>query len=200
MKATIAFIFALLFGATLHAQETLLDGDVVIGGFGGPIMQGTSINKQFGVLVGAAGGVIINHTIAIGGGGYGLANNVTEAGAPSVRPYLNVGYGGVFIEYIHNSDALIHFTGGILIGGGGVGYRSDYDGDNVDEVWDNTDTLNDAFFVAEPSVSAELNVAKWCRVTLGGGYRFVSGVELPGLSNSDISGPSARLMVKFGSF
>jgi hypothetical protein len=31
-----------------------------------------------------------------------------------------------------------------------------------------------------------------------GSYRFVSGVDLVGLANSDISGANMRLMLKFG--
>src|SRR4051812_18742907 len=101
MKTAAAFVLALLLGAPLYAQETLIGGDVAFGGFGGPMVQFTSVNKELGVLVGGAGGVIIDHTIAIGGAGYGLANDVSEANAPSATPYLNLGYGGVFVQYIN---------------------------------------------------------------------------------------------------
>lgn len=199
MKTAGALILALLLGAPLHAQETLLDNDMDFGGYGGPTVQFTSLGGEFGVLVGGGGGVIIDHMIALGGAGYGLANNVAVENAPIATPYLNLGYGGAYLQYINRSGDLIHFTAGVLIGGGGAGYRGGFDNDAY-EIWNDRDTLNDAFFVVEPDIEAELNVTRNFRIGVGGGYRFVSGVELPGLANSDISGPNARVMFKFGSF
>lgn len=197
MKTASVFVLALLLSVPLSAQETLIDGDVDFGGFGGPTVQFTSINKQFGVLAGGVGGVIIDHTFVLGGAGYGLVNNVTEESAPITRPYLNLGYGGGYLQYIHESDNLIHMTAGVLIGAGGVGFRRDFEDDDQ---WDERDLLNDFFFVVEPDIQAELNITKYFRVAVGGGYRFVSGIELSGLANSDIGGPNGRLMLKFGSF
>ena len=125
MKTIAAFLLALLLGAPLRAQETLLGGDVEFGGYGGPVVQFTSLNKQRGVLVGGGGGVVIGHTLSLGGAGYGLVNNVTEDVAPAATPYLNLGYGGVYLRYINSSNALVHFTAGVLIGGGGAGFRDD---------------------------------------------------------------------------
>lgn len=199
MKTTGAFLFALLLGAPLYAQETLFEGEVDFGGYGGPAVQFTSVNQQLGVLVGGGGGVIIGHMISIGGAGYGLVNDVTEESAPAEKPYLVLGYGGGYLQYIHRSDDLIHFTGSVLIGGGGVSFRKDYE-TMIEESESTRDTSADAFFVVEPSLEAELNVAKYFRVSLGAGYRFVTGIETPGLKDSDISGPSARIIFKFGSF
>ena len=198
MKTIAAFLLALLLGAPLRAQETLLGGDVEFGGYGGPVVQFTSLNKQLGVLVGGGGGVVIGHTLSLGGAGYGLVNNVTEDVAPAATPYLNLGYGGVYLRYINSSNALVHFTAGVLIGGGGAGFRDDVADGNEPNT--GRDTLSDAFFIAEPDLEAELNVARWLRITLGGSYRLVSGLRVAGLGNDDISGPSARMTLKFGSF
>lgn len=192
-------ILTLLLGAPLFAQETLIDGSVDFGGYGGPFLQFTSVNKQFGLLVGGGGGVILDHTISLGAAGYGLVNDVTETTAPASTPYLNLAYGGVYLQYTHHSDALLHATAGILIGAGGISFRRDVV-DMGTGSQNGRDTLNDAFFVVEPSVEGELNVTKYFRIAVGGSYRFVSGVSLYGLGNDDISGPSARLMFKFGSF
>ncbi len=196
---TVIFFLVLLIGFPLYAQETLIDGKVDIGGFGGPMVQSTSINGRFGLLVGGGGGVIIDHTIALGGAGYGLTNDVADDAAPASTPYLNLGYGGVLIQYIHRSDDLIHVTAGVLIGGGGLGFRKNIAEETGESHW-RDDTLNDAIFVAEPNVGAELNVTQWFRIALGGSYRFVSGVELAGLDNADIGGPNGWIMFKFGSF
>jgi hypothetical protein len=47
---------------------------------------------------------------------------------------------------------------------------------------------------------AELNLTTWMRADLGAGYRFVSGISINGLSNSDVAGPVAGLTLRFGSF
>lgn len=199
MKTILVLLVSLLFGTAVTAQETLIRGDMHFGGFGGPFVQFTSINNQFGLLVGGGGGVIIDHTIAIGGAGYGLANNVTEENAPSTRPYINMGYGGGFIQYIDRSNDLVHMTGGVLIGGGGAGYRAAYGG-NTEGQSNYGDEMNDAFFVVEPNVEGVLNIAKYFRLGIGVSYRYVSGIEAAGLSNSDFEGPSARITLNFGSF
>ncbi|HVZ41349.1 MAG TPA: hypothetical protein VHI13_18865 [Candidatus Kapabacteria bacterium] len=199
MKTLGCMIFGLMLALPAAAQETLINGDVDFGGYGAPIVQCTSINKQFGVFVGGGGGLIIDHTIVLGVAGYGLANNVNDASAPASHPYLNVGYGGAYIQYIHRSNDLVHFTGGVLVGGGGVGYRTDLANTAVEQS-NSRDSLNDAFFVLEPDVQMEINVTKCFRIGIGAGYRFVSGIELQGISNSDIGGPNARLLFKFGSF
>ncbi|NIN69246.1 MAG: hypothetical protein GTO63_32105, partial [Anaerolineae bacterium] len=52
--------------------ETLIEGDVRHGGFGGPVVKFTEVNNEFGVLVGGRGGWIINDSFVLGAGGYGL--------------------------------------------------------------------------------------------------------------------------------
>lgn len=52
--------------------------------------------------------------------------------------------------------------------------------------------------VIEPSLGIEVNVFRWMRVGLEGGYRFVSGVDRFGLSDSDLSSPVVGLRFKFG--
>lgn len=199
MKTAATFLLALLLQAPLHAQETLIVGDIAFGGYGGPMVKLTSMNHQLGVLVGGGGGVIINHRFAVGGAGFGLVNNVTEESAPAARPYIDLGYGGVLLQYIHRSDDLIHMTASLLIGGGGASFREDITSAGGEGQPEGHPSI-DGFFVAEPGVDAEVNITPYFRVAAGGSYRFVSGVEMPGLGNSDISGPGARLQLKFGAF
>ncbi len=198
MRNKIIIVFLFLFTCPiLFAQEETLvgSGEISNGGFGGPVIKFTSINKHFGVLVGGQGGWIINHTFVIGGGGYGLVNNVkTDHLFLDQRELLNFGYGGVELHYIGNSDKLVHYTVSLLIGAGGIGYRHP---DNWEWDWD-TNTQN--FFVAEPTVRVMLNVVSFFRIGLGGSYRFVSGIDLDNLKNSEISGPSVELVLKFGKF
>jgi len=186
-------------------EQTLFSGDVTHGGFGGPAVRLTKVKDEFGLLVGGRGGWIINHTLCIGGGGYGLVNYIPvdplmdESEIPLKDPVLGMGYGGFEMEYVHNSSRLVHSTFNLFVGVGGVGIRERQDG--IGE-WEHDDHhMNwDSFFIVEPEFNAELNVTSFFRLNAGASYRFVSGVDKYGLTNADIGGPSVVLMFKFGKF
>lgn len=189
---------------TAQEQTLLGSGEISNGGFGGPVIKYTSIKGETGILVGGRGGWIINHSFVIGGGGYGLVNNIKALMPVHIdqfgrlhTPYINFGYGGVELEYIIQSDRLLHFSLYTLIGGGTISYRDGLWGDNNSGEWD---TPEDAFFVLEPQINVELNVVSFMRINAGAGYRFISGVELNNLDNGDFSGFSGGLTLKFGSF
>ena len=98
---------------------------------------------------------------------------------------------------------LVHINVQTLIGAGGVTHRTDFYENLLDE--DGPDARHygrrEALFVAEPAVNIELNVTEWFRISAAGSYRFVSGVnEMRGLDDSDLSGPSGTLALKFGGF
>ena len=197
-KVAILVLLVFVAAPVLAQEETLLKGKIESGGFGGPVVKFTEIKDEFGLFVGGRGGWIINHTFVIGGGGYGLATQNIEAdfvGSDGRRPHLQMGYGGLELEYIHNSNKLVHFSVQALIGAGGATYgNSD---SNIND-WNNFE--DDAFFIAEPGVNVILNVATVFRIGFGAGYRFVSGLDLKGLSDEDLIGPSAVLTFKFGRF
>ena len=58
----------------------------------------------------------------------------------------------------------------------------------------------DAVFVLEGAVNGELNITTYFRLGLGAGYRYVSDVDMEGLSNNDFSGPVGVITLKFGKF
>lgn len=178
----------------LAQEETLISGDIESGGFGGPVVKYGSVNGEGGIFVGGRGGWIINHTLILGGGGYGLANNVkAKVLSPTGQRYLNFGYGGVELEYVAQSDKLVHFSVMMLIGGGGLGWK-----DESTRSGGNTDS--DEFFIVEPAAQVNLNITKSFRMSAGITYRYVSGVSSPVATNADLSGPSAVLTFRFGTF
>lgn len=192
----IIVLFVLL-SSTLFAQEQTIfgNGEISNGGFGGPVVKFSSIRDQFAALVGGRGGWIINHSLVIGGGGYGVANDII-----GTKSYLgdemliNFGYGGFEMEYILNSDKVLHATVYLLIGAGGVSHRSSY---NYDEhMIDN----GDEFFVCEPAVNAELNILSFMRINIGLGYRYINGIKDDNLTDAEFSGLSGNLTFKFGAF
>jgi hypothetical protein len=180
--------------SALAQEETLIGESIESGGFGGPVVKFGSINGSSGILVGGRGGWIINHAYILGGGGYGLANNVkAKTLGPNDERYLNFGYGGLELEYVSDSDRLIHYSFMTLIGAGGVGWRDDNirTGSNGDDA---------SFFILEPAANVTLNVSKFFRISAGVSYRYITGTESAAASNADLSGPSAVLTLRFGQF
>lgn len=186
-------------------QETLLSGDIEHGGYGGPVVMAGPVRNETGVFIGGYGGWFINHTFMIGGGGYGLVSNITAGEEAlkidSLTPSVGFGYGGLVLEFTGNSNSLVHYTVHTLIGAGGAGHYLRRTGN--DEPFDDIRTDGDDWescFVGEVGAAVELNVASFVRLGVGGSYLFVNGVELPGLNDSDLSGPRGFVRLKFGKF
>jgi hypothetical protein len=183
------------------SEQTLLTNHITNGGYGGPVQRFSTVAGKSVVFSGAEGGWIVNHRFVLGGAGYGLATqNIRNDGAvlrdtKGRAPVVELGYGGVTFGYVQQPMKLVHLTAQVLVGGGGL----TYDTEDIAGVRPE-DAPTDAFFVVEPSVHGELNVARFFRVGVGAGYRYISGARLDGLSDRDLRGVSASLTFKFGRF
>jgi len=195
MKKIMIPIMILLLCIPAFSQiETVFSGEIESGGYGGPEVKFGNINGDWEVLVGGRGGWIVNHQFILGGAGYGMPTKGDIP--PALNPPLDyekfeIGYGGVLIGYVYDSNSLIHLTTDVLIGGGGVS-------NGISESYHDYD--DDAFFIVEPNVDFELNFTPGVRFGFGAGYRMTSGVEYLGLSDSDISGLSLNMNFKIGKF
>jgi hypothetical protein len=199
----IAVVTLMVCALTVQAEEKTLVGSASVdnGGYGALVIKFSPINHKFGVLVGARGGWIINHTFAIGLAGYGLVNNVpADSPGPWGETLVNFGYGGLDLEYIANSDDLVHYSIHTLIGAGGVGFRNDAWSRMSWDFHESANPLRNTFFVLEPGVNIDLNVTPWFRLSAGASYRFVGGVTSEASSSEGLSGPSGMLTFRFGSF
>lgn len=196
---TLILLIAVLIAATIplvaQNEETLLNGEIQSGGFGAPVIKFGPINGETGVFVGGRGGWIINHAFIVGAGGYGLVNNVNAlVPGSSGEKLIGFGYGGLELEYIPASYRLVNASVMLLIGGGGLMWRTD-----STEV-DFNHRNGDAVFVLEPQVSVTLNVIRWMRISASMSYRYVTGVDFAASSDSKLSGPSGGLTFRFGKF
>jgi hypothetical protein len=186
-------ILFVLAGFAFAQDEQLIGDKIESGGFGAPVWKTTQLNGELAFLSGGRGGWIVNHTLVIGGGGYGTLTDVQTSlvSGDGNKLYLRMEYSGFELEYIRHSSRLVHWTVKTLFGGGRIQLREHDPGRLV---------KSDNFFVADANVNAELNVLKWMRVNAGAGYRLVFGIETEGLGNGDIGGPEAQVTVKFGKF
>jgi hypothetical protein len=191
-KLWIALCLLTFVPATGSAQveNTLIGPGFESGGFGAPVIKMGDMYGRFSVLLGGRGGWVINRTLMIGGGGYGLVSSIWgDVYDQYDRPgQLRFGYGGLDMELMIRDTDMVHLTLQGLIGGGGVGWRFD---PVHPMTWD-------AVFVAEPGANLELNVLPFMRITAGATYRWVQDVQLLGLTNEDMSGWTGTLMFKFG--
>jgi hypothetical protein len=180
----ILIVMVLIIPISAFAEEdTLVGNGFDNGGYGGFVLKFKSIGGNMGVIIGGRGGWIINHTVVIGGGYYGLANDIKIDGRD-----LQMEYGGFEIEYIWRSDQVVHFTIHTGIGGGQVETVSG-------------GFSQDKFFYIEPTFSGEVNILKWFRINAGIGYLWVDNIEgIPGLSSSDVRGITGTIVFKLGVF
>ena len=57
-----------------------------------------------------------------------------------------------------------------------------------------------AYFVTEPFLNLDLNVTRFFRISLGGGYRYTIGTYSRGITAKDLNTFSGNLTFKFGWF
>ncbi len=193
MKKIIILIIISVTILGIAQADSLFSSGSISGVFGGPLVKYTKINNENALILGARGGWAFNSQFTIGGGAYGLVNDIPINAAQPDTNFVNLGYGGIVVEFVGMSDNVIHWQVGGLIGTGAVSTRNG-----------NETGKNDIIFVLEPGADAVLNITSTIRLAAGISYRFVSGVDPDNfsghLTNSDLSSFSANLTLLFGSF
>lgn len=174
--------------ATLFSSDQKL----VLGGFGGLNVRYTRVLGNDSVWVGGEGALLLNHALSVGGGGGGIANQIN----PTQQTRLDFGYGGLILRYHFFSSQVVNFAVGGLIGAGAIAVY-DRGADHQDIEWDK---VGETVFVFEPELGLYLNVTRWMRVGITGGYRFVSGVDKNDLSETDVRGAAGGGSLQFGWF
>jgi hypothetical protein len=201
---SIVFFFATIFSIFAQEQKTLIGSVNDFGGYGGPMMQFTSIDGEFGFMMGGGGAALFNRKFILGGYGLGLTNplnrQITIAGSTDPIPALvNMGHGGFILGYILNSEDVIHFGVSTLAGWGSVYYTSPLSNSPI--YLNGRDRLR--FFNFNPSLDVELNLTKFMRIQAGVGYRILAGYNPSaneGLTGSQLGGLTTSLNFKFGWF
>ena len=182
------------------SPSTLFGNMRVTGGYGGLTFAGSRMLGQQAALAGGRGGVVLGHHVTIGLAGYGEAldldvpNNMGHEGTT----FLGMGYGGLLLEYIVMPRQVVHFSGEVLIGGGGFGFgdvTQTQDGAEPDVQFRDEGR---GFGVIEPGLNVGVNVTRWMRILGGASYRFVTDFNDFGVEDEDLEGMSYRLSLLFG--
>lgn len=176
--------------------NTLLGNSVPIsveklGFFIAPAYGITSMDGSPTSLFNLRGGLIIKDKISIGGYFSTSLNQINPESETVQDVYMDYWTVGGFAEYTLLSKKLVHLTFPLYIGYGEV----QMDNENGDA------GLGEAnFFKIEPSALLEVNLHKYVRLNLGTGYRFVGQMNYRNFTQSDISGLTGYIGLKFGLF
>jgi hypothetical protein len=188
-----------------HVETVFKGGATSIRGYGALTNKFTTIRGDYANLVGAYGGVFINHKLLIGVGGAAMTNRLDVPRQFSTDPLrdLNYEYGqfGLVTEYVVGSNKAFHVAFNLFSGAGFTlqNDRDHWDDDEFD--WDDEEPRDtNWFFVAEPGVQFEINVFRWMRFSPGISYRAAFGSDGMGMRDSDISNISYNATLKFGRF
>jgi len=92
-------------------------------------------------------------------------------------------HNGLKLGYIPLSNRVLHPYFSAYAGGG-----------EIDIIGGDDDRI----FGINGAAGVEINVTGWFRLGLEGGYRYITDVDIPGLSDEDFSAPFGQLNLRFG--
>jgi hypothetical protein len=211
--------------STVWAQEDaqyLFDAKKVkLSGFGNTNHEFSMIDGSFGVSSGGSGAFLFNYSTFIGIYSRNVLTNhyrediYSSLYDPDVNPNelplytcnkLRFEHGGLWVGYIHNPNKLFHWGANVQLGGGKIAL---YDRDL--EFHDFEEHHRDRIGVITPEFDVELNLARWFKINMGLGYRFVlfvddsefvnkQGESARLFSSNQFSSPVASIKLMFGAF
>ncbi len=170
------------------------------GGYGALMLGYSQIDGHDALITGARGAFIFDHMLAIGLGGYGFVNNFDNHYYRNNDLSLAGGYGGIFVEPIVAGRYPVHVSFPILMGMGGVSLVDLYNWDYWGPADPVMDYGYDVFFVIEPAVELEFNVARFFRAAASVSYRYTSNIQLYQTDADVLKGFNFGLTFKFGKF
>ena len=169
------------------------------GGYGAISFGFSQIDGKDAVITGARGAFVMNHSLAIGIGGYGFINDYGYKNyIPGNPANINLagGYGGIFLEPVLGPRFPVHLSFPALFGIGGVAqvedpqwsYYASFDGES------------DVYLVFEPAAELELNLTRFLRTSFYGSYRFTTDIEITGTAPDVLEGWNMGITFKIGKF
>lgn len=179
LLATVGALF-IVTGLFAQGDQTVLGkaGLGWTGVWGGFTTGLTAFEDDYALTKGGFGGLEFGRKLLIGWGGFH-----TKEPNDNFNSQYDLKYNGLILGYAVQSDKVIHPEFKLLVGGG--------DAEIVGEG-------SDRVFVVQPSAGIEVNVFKFFRFGLDGGYRFVTNTDIPNVQETDFSSFYGELKFKFG--
>ncbi len=172
-------------------MQTLFGYDSKITGYGAADTRFSLINGKESVIIGGHGGVIFNSYFYLGLGAYGLVTTQNMAKAPDDVPLdMQMGYTGLMLGMNVMPKKVVHFSIPLFVGVGNL-------------VMEKNDARLESspFIIIEPGLQLEINIVRFMKIGLGGGYRMVRGSSLDyDISDANLSNWSGNFSLIFGKF
>lgn len=196
-----AFTCLTIFQVSLFAQDnneakTLFgSGNPIstkdLGFFVAPSYSLTQMDGSTASLFNLRGGINLKDKFSFGAYFNTSLNPIRPQSETIQNIYMDYWTVGGFAEYTLFSKKVAHLTFPLYVGYGEV----EMDNENEDV------ELGEAnFFQVEPSALLELNLHKYIRFHIGAGYRFVGQMDYRNFNQTDISGLTGYVGLKFGLF
>ncbi len=167
--------------------ETLFNDIDVVGAFGGPFVEFSSIADETVINTGGGGALVLNDFFL---GGYGLTSKLDDYRFGVAEYDLELKHGGFWLGITPQTDKLLHFYGSARVGWGKAKARGS-----------GPQAGNDNVFVVTPEIGFEINIFDWFRIAGTGGYRLVSGVDdFLDLDNQSFNSPVGTITFRIGGF
>jgi len=157
------------------------NGWKISGAWGGPAVGVGQLQDELVVFRGGFGGIEFGKKLFLGWGGFETDNDVYIDALDNDR--FKMDYSGFMLGFTPSAHTKIH-SNFMLLAGSGNAQVGNSETDNV--------------FVVQPTLGVELNVFRFFHLSLDGGYRLVTNVNIPEMTGRDLSGPYAELKMKFG--
>lgn len=191
MKNVCTYLVIFCMTYTLSAQQTLSNrSSFQIGGFGGPIIEFSDLDGNFGVSVGGGGGIMLNHFF-IGVYGLGSTHDILK-NIDADNFDVTLVHGGLWLGYDFSPHRLVHVTSSFRGGYGALLYGLE---DNFSEY-----DFDDEIFTMTPEIGVELNVNRFVKIGTTFGYRWVKDVDSSPTSQQAFDSYVGSFLIKFGVF
>jgi hypothetical protein len=200
---TLALISSLALNPThIMAQDdsnearTLFGGDNKLstekmGFFVAPQYGITQLDGSLTSLFQLRGAITFNDKIAFGAFYNTSLNQVVPQSETLSGIYMDYWTIGGFAEYSLLSKKLVHLSLPLYFGYGEVQMDNEQGDAGLGET---------NFFKIEPAALLEINMHKYVRLNIGAGYRVISSMNYRNFNQSDISGLTGYIGLKFGLF
>lgn len=175
---------------TVQSRENFFSGSFEQAGYGGPELIITQLNGNSALIIGGKGAGIWGNDIYAFTTGIGAYMTAGRLALDANRDF-SMAYLGATAGYSKDPSSLIHFNSDAFLG--------------IGQAWTTDRTTSNRLeagnvLVLNLGVSADINLTEHFQVGFGGAWRAVSNPNIPGLSGSQLSGPSVAFSFKFGNF
>ncbi len=184
-KSVLLVALLLVFATQIFAQreETIFNGRNwgFSGLWGGYNHQYTQYNKTDGYNRGGFFGFEFGKSLTLGWSHADLQDDINLGGNESQR--FDYRYNGGKIGYAFMPYKAIHPIVNFEVGRGKFKLAG---------------SGSDNTLVLQPSAGLEINIFRWFRLGLEGGYRYINGNDLAPLTDAQLSGMYGQATLKFG--